>query len=63
MVVNAIEESKDMSNFTLEELSGSLLSHEARFTQEEKPLTNAFSTHDSLNRGRGRGGRGRERRG
>ena len=51
MVVTAIEEAKDMSKFTLEELIGSLLSNEARFTQEEESLTNAFSTQDSLNRG------------
>ena len=29
MVVTAIEETKDLSQFTLEELIGSLLSHEA----------------------------------
>ena len=58
MVVTAMEEAKDMSKFTLEELTGSLLSHEARFNQEEESLTNAFSTQASLNRGRGKGGRG-----
>ena len=35
MLVIAIEEAKDLSKFTLEELIGSLLSHEVRFTQEE----------------------------
>ena len=44
MVVTAIEEAKDLSKFTLEELTGSLLSHEVRVTQEEESLTNAFST-------------------
>ena len=56
MVVTAIEEAKDLSMFILEELTGYLLSHEARFTQEEESLTNAFSTHVSLNRSRGKGG-------
>ena len=51
MVVTAIEEAKDMSKFTLEELNGSLPYHEPWFTQEEESLTNAFSTEDSLNRG------------
>ena len=36
MVVTCIEETKDLSQFTLEELTGSLLSHEARFNQEEE---------------------------
>ena len=39
-----LEESKDMSNFTLEEVTTT--------------LTNAFNTHASINRGRGRRGRG-----
>ena len=63
MVVTTIEEAKYISNFNLEELIGSLLSHEVWFNQEEESLTNAFSTQASLNRGRGRGGRGRGRRG
>ena len=56
MVVTGIEETKDLSKFTLEELTGSLRSHEARFTQEQETLTNAFNTQASLNRGQGRGG-------
>ena len=51
MVETTIEETKDLPQFTLEELIGSLLSHEARLNQEEESLTNAFSTQDSLNRG------------
>ena len=62
MVVTAIEEAKDLSQFTLEGLTRSLLSHEARFNQEEESMTNAFSTQSSLNRGRGRGGQGRGRK-
>ena len=56
MVVTTIEEEKDLSQFTLEELTRSLLSHEARLNQEEESLTNAFSTQASLSRGLGRGG-------
>ena len=44
MVVTAIEEAKDMSQFTLKELTRSLLSHESRINQEEESLTNAVST-------------------
>ena len=49
MVVTAIEEEKYLSQFTLEGLTGSLLSHEARLNQEEESLTNAFSTQASFN--------------
>ena len=56
MVVTAIEEAKNLSQFILEELTGSLLSHEAQLNQEEESLTNSFSTQSSLSRGRGRGG-------
>ena len=51
MVVTAIEEETYMPKFTLEELTRSLLSHEARFNHEEGSLTNSFSTQASLNRG------------
>ena len=51
MVVTSIEEEKHLPQFTLEELNGSLLSHEARLNQEEESLTNAFSTQASLRRG------------
>ena len=61
--MTAIEEEKYLSLSTLEELTGSLLSHEVWFNQEEELLTNAFITQASLNRGRGRGGWGRGRRG
>ena len=44
MVVIVVEEAKYLSNFTLEELTRSLLSHEARLNQEEESLTNAFNT-------------------
>jgi transposase InsO family protein len=63
MIVIAIEESKDLTQLTLDELTGSLLSHESRLNQEDEPLANAFSTQASIGRGRGRGGRGRGKRG
>ena len=53
MVVASIEEGKYLSQFTLEELNGSFLSHEARLNQGEESSTNAFSTQASPNRGRG----------
>ena len=56
MVVTSIEEGKDLSRFTIEELTGSLLCHEAQLNQEEESLTNSFSTQYSFNIGRGRGG-------
>ena len=50
MVVIAIEEEKYMSQFTLEELTGSILSHEDRLNQEEDSLTNDFNTQAFLSR-------------
>ena len=44
MVVTSIEEAKDLSQFTLEDLTLSLLSHEESLTQEEELLTNGFNT-------------------
>ena len=51
MVVTAIEEEKYLSQLTLEELTRSLLSHEARLNQEEESLTNALSTQWLLDSG------------
>jgi hypothetical protein len=62
MVLTAILESKDLSNFSTNELMGSLLSHETRLHLEDESLANAFKTQFSFNRGRGRG-RGRGQRG
>lgn len=58
-VVVAIEESKDLNTFSLEELLGSLQSHELRIKQFDSPSEQAFQVQDT-NRGgfRGRGGRG-----
>jgi len=62
MVVTTILESKDLSNFSTDELMGSLLSHETRLHLEDESIYNAFKNKLSFNRGRGRG-RGRGHRG
>ena len=51
----AIEEEKYIFQFTLEELTGSLLSCEARLKQEQESLKNSFITQYSLSRGQGGG--------
>lgn len=61
-VVAAIEESKDLTCLTVDELTGSLLSHESRLDRaESSSLESAFQTQVSINRGKGRGRRGRSR--
>jgi hypothetical protein len=55
MVVNVLLESKDLTNFSIEELIGSFLSHEARMTLDLGTLEHAFQTKVSMDRGRGRG--------
>jgi len=55
MVVIVILESKNMSNFSTDELMGSLLTHETRLHLEDDSTKNAFKTQFSFNRGRGRG--------
>ena len=67
-VVAAIEESKDLSNYSVDELMGSLQTHEARINRNmAKEDEHAFQVQGeharfSQNRGRGRGGvRGRGR--
>jgi hypothetical protein len=62
MVVTTILESKDLSNFSTDELMGSLLSHETRLHLEDESIANAFKTQFSFNRGRGRG-RGKSHKG
>jgi hypothetical protein len=42
MVVTAILESKDLSNFSTDELMGSLLTHETRLHLEDDSIANAF---------------------
>eukprot|EP00253_Pinus_taeda_P004625 PITA_04625 len=64
-VVVAIEETKDLSQFTVDELSASLMSHEHRLSRGTySSLEQAFKTQMSLNQRRSRGrannrGRGR----
>ena len=57
-VIVAIEESKDLSQISVEDLMGSLISHESRMNKyEESSLENAFKTQVSVSRGRGRKGK------
>jgi len=65
-VVAAIEESKDLYDYSFDELMGSLLAHEDRINRShEKIEEKAFQVkEESSGRGRGRGrfrGRGRGR--
>jgi hypothetical protein len=62
MVVTSLLESKDLTNFSIEELTGSLLSHEARMTLDLGTLEHAFHTKMDSGRGRGKGFHGRGRR-
>ena len=59
MVVTAILESKDLTKFSIEELTGSLFSHEARMNLDVGTLEHAFQSKISMDRGRGRGFRGK----
>lgn len=59
MVVTVILESKDLSNFSVDELMGSLLSHDCRLNLEDESMAHAFKSQFSFSRGRGRGHRGR----
>jgi hypothetical protein len=64
MVVTAILESRDLSNFSTDELMGFLLTHETRLHLEDESIANAFKTQFSFSRGRGRGrGKGHQGRG
>jgi hypothetical protein len=61
MVVTTILESKDLANFSTNELMGSLLTHETRLHLEDDSIAKAFKTQSSFNKGRGRGHQGRGR--
>jgi hypothetical protein len=63
-LVVTLEEGKDLSQFSLDELQASLINHEHRLNRSNMSLENAFSAQSSISRGRGRGransrGRGR----
>ena len=72
-VVCAIEESKDLAKFTVDELVGSLEAHEQHKKKEEETLDQALQTKASIKnkkvlytqniQGRGRGSRGNGRGG
>jgi hypothetical protein len=57
MVVVAIEESKDLTTFTIDQLLGSLLSHEVRLQRENISLESAFQMQATISKGQGHGGR------
>jgi hypothetical protein len=48
MVVTAILESKDLSRFSIDELIGSLVTHETKLHLTDESITNAFKTQFSL---------------
>eukprot|EP00253_Pinus_taeda_P028636 PITA_28636 len=64
-IVTTIEETKDLSNFSVDELHASLITHEQRLSRNENSsLEQAFKTQMSFGRGRGQGRgnkRGRDR--
>jgi hypothetical protein len=55
MVVTAILESKDLSRFSTDELTGSLVTDETKLHLTDESISNAFKTQFSFTRGRGRG--------
>eukprot|EP00253_Pinus_taeda_P033571 PITA_33571 len=65
VIINTIEETKDLSKFSVNELHASLITHEQRLSRNENSsLEQAFKTQMSFGRGRGQGrgnkrGRGR----
>lgn len=62
-LVVAIEETKDLTHYSVDELQASLISHEHRLRRSDSDsLENAFKTQVTMDSGRGRG-RGRSRRG
>jgi hypothetical protein len=54
-LVVTLEESKDLSRFSLDELQASLINHENRLNRSTMSLHNAFSTQSYVSCGKGRG--------
>ena len=54
-LVMTLEENKDMSHFTIDELQSSLINHEHRISRSNTSLECAFATQSSISRGIGRG--------
>ena len=55
-IVTTIEETKDLSSFSVDELHASLITHEQRLSRNENSsLEQAFKTQMSFGRGRGQG--------
>ena len=54
-LVVTLEENKDMSVFTINELQASLINHEHIIHRSNTSLEGAFTTQSSISRGRGRG--------
>ena len=51
VIVTTIEETKDLSNFSVDELHASLITHEQRLSSNEKSsLEKAFNTQMSFGR-------------
>ena len=68
VIVTTIEETKDLSKFTVDELHASLMTHEQRLGRTINPcLAHAFKTQMPFGRGRGRsqnrGGRNNQNQG
>ena len=51
-VVCAIEESKDLAKFTVDELAGSLEAHKQRKKKKEEPLDQALQTKATIKDGK-----------
>jgi len=62
MIVTVFE-SGELTKLSVEELTGSLLAHEARINLDVSDLEHAFKSKASMDRGRGRGFRGRKSKG
>ena len=56
VIVTTLEETKDLSNFSVDELHASLMTHEQRLDRNaHSSLEHAFKTQMSFGRGRGQG--------